>query len=128
MKANWNLYPNFSKEEFDCNHTGKNEMQHSAMSKLQALRTAYGKPINITSGYRHPSHPIEAKKKKPGAHSTGLAFDIACSHVEAYNILTIALALGFSGIGISQTGSGRFIHLDTIESNPDQPRPHVWSY
>ena len=52
MKANFDLYPNFSKAEFDCKHTGKNEMKHSFMSKLQALRTAYGKPMIISSGLR----------------------------------------------------------------------------
>jgi len=128
MKANWTAYPNFSKEEFDCKHTGKNEMQHSFMDKLQALRTAYGKPMKITSGYRDASHPIEARKAKPGAHATGMAADIAVSHTDAHEVLRIAFELGFTGIGVQQKGGGRFIHLDTIENNPDQPRPHVWSY
>ncbi len=61
--AKWDLYPNFSKEEFDCKHTGKNEMKHSFMAKLQALRTAYGKPIAISSGFRDYTHPAESKKK-----------------------------------------------------------------
>jgi len=128
MNANWNAYPNFSKEEFDCNYTGKNEMQHSFMAKLQALRTAYGKPMKITSGYRHATHPIEARKAKPGAHATGIAADIAVSHADAHEVMRIAFELGFTGIGVQQKGGGRFIHLDTIENNPDQPRPHVWSY
>lgn len=128
MNANWNAYPNFSKEEFDCKHTGKNEMQHSFMAKLQALRTAYGKPMRITSGYRHTTHPIEARKAKAGAHATGMAADIAVSHSDAHEVLRIAFQLGFTGIGVQQKGGGRFIHLDTISNNPNQPRPHVWSY
>jgi uncharacterized protein YcbK (DUF882 family) len=129
MKANFDLYPNFSKHEFDCKHTGKNEMKHSFMSKLQALRTAYGKPLKINSGYRDYTHPIEAKKpKKNGAHPTGEAADIAIDRKEAYKVLKIAVELGFTGIGFKQKGSGRFIHLDTIEDNPDQPRPSIWSY
>lgn len=129
MKAQWNLYPNFSKEEFDCKHTGKNEMQHSFMTKLQALRTAYGKSMRITSGYRDYTHPVEAKKpNKNGSHPTGLAADIAVERGDAYQLLKLALELGFTGIGIQQKGGGRFIHLDTIEDNSLQPRPTIWSY
>jgi len=129
MKANFDLYANFSKHEFDCSHSGKNEMQHEFMSKLQALRTAYGKPMKITSGFRDYSHPIESKKKrKNGAHPTGLAADISTSRKEAYEVLKLAFELGFTGIGIQQRGSGRFIHLDIIKSNQEQPRPTIWSY
>lgn len=128
MKARWESYENFSKEEFDCKHSGKNEMQHHFMSKLQALRTAYDKPIKISSGFRDKTHPIEAKKKTPGAHYSGQAADISCSHIDAYLILRLAFDLGFTGIGVKQKGRGRFIHLDTIEDNENQPRPHVWSY
>jgi uncharacterized protein YcbK (DUF882 family) len=129
LKANWNLYPNFSKEEFDCKHTGKNEMQHSFMEKLQTLRTRYGKPVRVSSGYRDPKHPIEARKAGvSGAHTTGLACDLAVERGESYVVLKLALELGFTGIGIQQKGSGRFIHLDTIPNNSAQPRPTLWSY
>jgi zinc D-Ala-D-Ala carboxypeptidase len=125
---NWNDYPNFSKSEFDCKHTGKNEMKPEFMSKLQELRTRYGKPMRISSGFRDRTHPIEANKIIAGAHTTGLAADIAVDRGNAYQVLKIALELGFTGIGINQKGSGRFIHLDTIENNSSQPRPTIWSY
>lgn len=129
MIAQWDLYGNFSKEEFDCKHTGKNEMRHDFMVKLQKLRTAYGKPIKITSGYRDYAHPAESSKpNKNGAHPTGMAVDISVERGEAYLLLKLALELGFTGIGIKQKGDGRFIHLDTIEDNPLQPRPTIWSY
>jgi len=122
---NWDNYPNFSEAEFACSHTGTCEMQEHFMDALQELRTIYAKPMPITSGYRSPEHPIEARKNKPGTHATGLAADIACSGQDAYDILQIAFELGFSGIGVQQKGSGRFIHLDMWE---DGPRPNVWSY
>ena len=129
MKAQWNLYPNFSKKEFDCKHTGKNEMKHSFMSKLQALRIAYGKPMSISSGFRDYSHPNEIKKPVlNGAHPTGLAADIRVDRGDAYLLLKLAMELEFTGIGINQKGGSRFIHLDTIESNSSQPRPTIWSY
>ncbi len=129
MRANFDLYENFSAKEFNCKHSGKNEMQHEFMSKLQALRTAYGKPMKITSGFRDYSHPLEAKKnRKNGAHPTGLACDISIDRKEAYQLLKLAIELGFTGIGFKQKGSGRFIHLDTIKNNELQPRPSIWSY
>ena len=128
-KLNWNDYPNFSKDKFDCKHTGKNEMTHSFMSKLQALRDAYGKPIIVSSGFRDYTHPVEVKKpKKNGAHPTGNAVDIKIAGAEAYELIGLAINMGFTGIGINQRGGSRFIHLDTIESNTLQPRPTVWSY
>ena len=121
----WRLYPNFTKAEFDCSHCGKNEMRPEFLSKLQALRMAYGAPMRITSGYRCPEHPIEAKKIKPGAHSSGCACDVAVDGQQAHRLLKLAFELGFTGIGVNQKTSGRFIHLDTLT---EAPRPNVWSY
>lgn len=122
---NWDDYPNFTEAEFTCSHTGKCEMQASFMEKLQALRTAYGKAMTVTSGYRHETHPIEAAKDKPGIHTMGLAVDIACGGADAYHILQLAFQLGFTGIGVAQSGRNRFLHLDTYTK---PPRSNVWSY
>ncbi len=95
------------------------------MNKLQALRSAYGKPMTITSGYRCSKHPIEAKKAKPGAHASGCACDIAVVGADAHRLLKLAFQMAFTGIGVQQKGNGRFIHLDTLEGGL---RPSVWSY
>lgn len=125
----WNLSTYFTKYEFKCSHTGECDMDPEFIRKLNELRTAFGKPMKITSGYRHATHPIERKKKTPGAHTTGQAADIAVSRQDAFHLLRIALNTGvFNGIGIQQKGSGRFIHLDTIENSPSRPRPTIWSY
>jgi zinc D-Ala-D-Ala carboxypeptidase len=121
----WSRYPNFKKSEFDCSHCGKNEMQPDFMAALQSLRTSYGKPMRITSGYRCPQHPIEAKKAAPGAHASGRAADIGVEGRDAFLLLKLAFAQGFTGIGVQQKGAGRFIHLDTVITGP---RPNVWSY
>lgn len=120
----WGDYPNFEKYEFDCHHTGKNEMDARFMRKLQALRTAYAQPMRITSGYRAPEHPIEAAKARPGAHATGQAADIAVGPgADAHDLVRLAMAYGFNGVGVSQrNGRPRFIHLDTLD------RLAVWSY
>lgn len=121
----WSRYQNFSKAEFDCTHCGKNEMKPDFLQKLQTLRSVYGKPMRVTSGYRCPQHPIEAKKATPGAHASGCAVDIGVEGQDAHRLLKLAFAAGFTGIGVQQKGSGRFVHLDTLEGGP---RPNVWSY
>lgn len=121
----WALYPNFSKKEFDCTHCGANQMTPAFMAKLQSLRTAYEKPMRITSGFRCAQHPIEARKAKPGAHASGCACDIGVEGQDAHRLLKLAFELGFTGIGVQQKGGGRFMHLDTLE---EAPRPNVWSY
>jgi zinc D-Ala-D-Ala carboxypeptidase len=96
------------------------------LSKLQALRMAYGKrrceSPRVTVALKHP---IEAKKIKPGAHASGCACDVAVDGQQAHKLLKLAFELGFTGIGVNQKTSGRFIHLDTLT---EAPRPNVWSY
>ena len=55
----------FKESEFVCSHTGNVAMQQPFLDQLNVLRETYGKPLRITSGYRDPTHPIEAKKRKP---------------------------------------------------------------
>ena len=122
----WSKYPNFKASEFACSHCGAQGIQEELVAKIQQLRTKYGKSMRITSGYRCPQHPVEARKTAPGAHALGLAADVGVEGAEAYKVLQIALKLGFTGIGVQQKGSGRFIHLDV--RNGQLPGPVVWSY
>lgn len=122
-EVQWGKYPNFRKEEFNCKcGCGENRMRPEFMDRLQALRSAYGKPMIITSGYRCAKHPVEAAKVMPGMHSTGLAADIGVSGSEAVQVLRLAFDAGFRGVGVQQKGNGRFLHVDLREN------PTVWSY
>jgi uncharacterized protein YcbK (DUF882 family) len=60
-----------------------------------------------------------------GPHTTGRATDFGISHVRALELLRHAVGMAFTGIGINQKGSGRFIHLDDLDT---VPRPHIWTY
>lgn len=122
----WGKYPNFKAEEFKCSHCGSEGIKEALVAKIQAMRTEYGKPMRITSGYRCPRHPVEAIKSIPGAHALGLAADIGVEGAEAHRILTLACKHGFTGIGVQQKGTGRFIHVDI--RNGELPTPAVWSY
>jgi zinc D-Ala-D-Ala carboxypeptidase len=122
-------WPNFSFEEMACSETGECEMVKATMDRLQLLRDHYGLPLTITSGYRSPRHSIEAAKAAPGTHSMGRAVDIACAGVDAFEILTEALVVGFTGIGVQQKGEHRFLHLDDLKLGEHTvPRPTIWSY
>ena len=105
----------FKWTEFDCKHTGLNEMDPEFIRKLDLLREACGFSFVITSGYRDPSHPVEARKSTPGTHSSGIAVDIAVNSGQQRLLLVQkALELGFTGIGVAKT----FVHVDTRTTTP----------
>lgn len=124
---NW-VWHSFRPHELACQHTGEHGMTTAFMNWLQALRDDFGHPMVITSGYRHPTHPIEARKSSPGTHSLGCAVDVACSGALALYLVEKALAHNVRGLGIQQKGGGRFIHLDLAPDIQGRPRPHIWSY
>jgi zinc D-Ala-D-Ala carboxypeptidase len=111
----WDEITYFKKEEFDCQHTGNNNMQKEFVLMLDYLRNLYGKPLKITSGYRDVTHPIEAKKSKGGTHTQGIAADIYVDNSEDRRVIVaLAITIGFKGIGIASN----FIHLDTRKTTP----------
>lgn len=113
MTINWEHYPNFSKEEFDCKETGENEMQPVFLYELQKLRDAFGRPMPINSGYRARTHSKERHKPKGGTHTQGIACDIGTTGMSALEkrvlIRLIHDAGCFNGLGIANS----FIHIDT---------------
>jgi zinc D-Ala-D-Ala carboxypeptidase len=100
-------------------------MDENLLSMLDDLREAYGHPIKLTSTYRSPDHPIEAKKTKPGEHAYGAAVDIACVGGEAtYKLVKAAINVGFTRIGISRKNN--FVHVGI--GYPDAPPITIWTY
>ena len=127
-EIDWEKYPNFSPEEFACQHCGENGISQLLLDKLQSLRTELDFPFVITSGYRCKDHPIEKKKVNPGAHRDGFAADISIRGHKAYEVIAKASEFGFTGIGVAQKGDNRFIHLDVSTHQVTRPRPWIWSY
>ena len=110
----------FDISEFDCQHTGENFMEQEFLDKLDVLRDECNFPFLITSGYRSPTHPIEAVKEIPGTHSQGIAADIAVnSATQRFTLVQKAIEHGFTGIGVAKT----FVHVDTRGS-----APVIWTY
>ena len=125
-------WPHFSSAEISCHcGCGREEMEGRFMLKLEMLRTVFGKPMPVTSGFRCPAHNAQASDTGlNGPHTTGQAVDVQVSGEDAYHLLGLAIQHGFTGIGIKQAGthSSRFLHIDTLEASPGRPRPTVWTY
>ena len=112
----------FSQAEFVCSHSGENRMDSDFLNLLDIVREECGFPLRVTSGYRSPSHPIEAAKPTPGVHSDGRAVDLYVpSSGHRMKLIEVALSNGIRRIGIAKT----FVHLDTC---PDRPQDVVWVY
>lgn len=117
-------WENFTPDELRCRHTGALMLRPAFLDRLQALRTAFRRPMIITSGYRHPTHPAEARKARPGSHALASAVDVAVSGRDAHELLKLAMAHGFTGIGVAKT----FLHLDDCGPEYHAPRPNLWPY
>ena len=101
------------------------KMDPVLLAMLDDLREEYGYPIKLTSTYRSPDHPIEAKKSKPGEHAHGAAVDIACVGGEAtFKLVKAAIEVGFTRIGISRKNN--FVHVGI--GYPGAPETTIWTY
>lgn len=90
---------------------------------IHDLEYKLGYELTITSGYRGPDHPIEAAKKTPGEHSTGLAIDVVGgTPAQFLDIVLKAGELGCKRIGVSRKNG--FIHLGLDKSRPTS----LWTY
>ena len=101
------------------------KMNPVLLAMLDDLREEYGYPIKLTSTYRSPDHPIEARKSKPGEHAYGAAVDIACVGGEAtFKLVKAAIEVGFTRIGISRKNN--FVHVGVGYSGA--PETTIWTY
>ena len=104
-------------------------MQQDFVEKLDDLRESMAMPLILTSAYRCPDHNEKVSLSgRNGSHTTGRAVDIRVSRKDAYLLLQFAFLKKFTGIGVNQTGSGRFVHLDDLTQLDRGIRPTVWSY
>ncbi len=110
--------------EWACKGTGQIVIVPFFLDKIEMLRTRCGFPLPITSGYRSPEHNSEVSNTgSDGPHTTGMACDIGVTGIQAMTVISVALQLGFLGLGVNQKGSGRFVHVDDARDTPA-----VWSY
>jgi len=121
--------PNFSNAELACRCGCGMLPEPDFMQKIQLLRDSVRFSLPVTSAARCPAHNLRvASSGRTGPHTTGRAIDLGVSGPQAHAVLVAALRMGFTGIGVAQKASGRFIHLDDLPHGPSSPRPFVWSY
>lgn len=102
-------WPNFKPTEFDCKGTGTIALDFDFLDKLQALRSEWGKPLKIMSGYRSPEHNRNVGGASRSKHMEGIAADIPMPRKDQTSFKRLAEKHGFNGIGTYST----FIHIDT---------------
>ena len=116
----------FSEAELRCKGIdcgcGKADMDPAFMRLLERVRVAYGRGMILSSAFRCDDYNFAVGGAKKSAHREGRAVDVVVSAAAAYDLVNVAMYCGMTGIGVSQKGENRFIHLD------DMPRKAVWSY
>lgn len=121
------MTPHFSAKELTCKCGCGMLPAQDFMNKVEQLRVSCGFSMPVTSAARCPAYNAKVSGTgTTGPHTTGRAIDLAVDRERAYMVLSAAISMGFTGIGVQQKGSGRFIHLDDLPAS--HGRPTVWSY
>ena len=114
------LSTNFNSSEFDCHGSGccsSTLVDDKLVTYLQQIREHFGKPVNISSGYRCTTHNKNIGGATNSRHSKGQAADIYITGVTPAEIAKYAESIGILGIGLYETNSdGFFVHVDTRET------------
>jgi hypothetical protein len=118
--SNTKLSANFNSSEFDCHGSGccsSTLVDDKLVTYLQQIREHFGKPVNISSGYRCATHNKNIGGATNSRHSKGQAADIYINGVTPAEIAKYAESIGILGIGLYETNSdGFFVHVDTRET------------
>lgn len=104
-------WPDFSPREMASKREGALKLDTNAMDKLQALRTALGRPMLITSAYRSPAHNRAVGGAKNSYHMRGVAFDVRMENHDPHHFEAVARSVGFTGFGYYPKSG--FMHIDT---------------
>jgi len=70
---NFKVADNFNLREFQCPCCGTVKISPTLVAKLQEMRFAWGKPINISSGYRCKKHNEEVHGHPQSYHMQGVS-------------------------------------------------------
>ena len=114
------LSANFKSTEFDCQGSNcclTTEIDEKLIDYVQKIRNHFGKPVNVSSGYRCATHNKNIGGATGSRHSKGQAADIYINGVTPAEIAKYAESIGILGIGLYETDAdGHFVHVDTRET------------
>lgn len=101
-------------------------MDKAFLDMLDFAREIYGKPMEITSGFRTEEYNQDLKARGYAAspkssHLKGLAADVACTEsADRWDMIDSFIKAGFNRIGVAKT----FIHVDCDDKTPFV----IWTY
>ncbi len=102
----------FTRKEMECSHCGMENMSHEFLRRLDFVRTMYGKPLVVTSGYRCEEHDMAIGGK--GNHPTGEAADMVVS--EGAELLEFINSCHAAGIKRYVLYPGKnYVHIDMTD-------------
>lgn len=110
--GNKNIAKNFKLKEFAC-QDGSDTILYDTVTVgyLQKIRDHFGKPVNITSAYRTPTHNKAVGGAAGSLHVQGKAADFYINGVEPADIAAYAESIGCLGVGLYT--KKRFVHIDS---------------
>lgn len=126
----------FAIDEFRCRcGCGKTKVRPAFLDALTDIRSRYGYPLIVTSGYRCENHPAERAKDAPGAHYDCWAADVYLkgmgSPQGAYGLLRAIWAHNADPQALQVTGLGfasSYLHVDCCPAGWRGVRPNIWVY
>lgn len=111
------LSTNFTVKEYCCKGNGccsTVKIDDKLADYLQKIRSHFGAPVTINSGYRCSTHNKAVGGASSSYHTKGMAADIAVKGVKPAEVAKYAESIGVLGIGLYETDKdGYFVHIDT---------------
>ena len=112
------LSENFKSHEFACKGTSCGcttvQVDTDLVDILQKIRDHFGKPVEITSGYRCAKHNKSVGGATKSYHAQGRAADIQVEDIAPREVAKYAESIGVKGVGLYETAAdGYFVHVDT---------------
>lgn len=104
---------NFQIKEFACNDGSDVILVNDELvEKLQIMRSYFGVPITINSGYRTPDYNAKVGGVNDSQHTLGKAADIVVRGINPKTVANFAKRIGFMGVGTYKD----FVHVDVREN------------
>lgn len=112
----------FKEEEFKCPCCNRVFINPILIPTLDLIRSDYGKPMVVNSGFRCPSHNRTVGGAAQSEHLIGTAADIACTNnADRYKLVSLCYKHGIKRIGIGKT----FVHIGVSLSAAQEV---IWLY
>ena len=108
------LTHDFSAIEFRCRDGSEHPIDCGLLAMLQAVRSHFGRPVTITSGYRSPAYNARVGGAPNSYHTKGLAADFRVRSEDIRDVHAWCnAAFPNAGLGIYvRSGGWGWIHID----------------